>query len=257
MIVGWAHVWPTILAAFLASLVEFVEALTVVLAVGAVRGWRGALVGAGGALGTLLLIGLVLGPALTNLPLRNIQLVVGSLLLLFGMRWLRKAILRSAGVIPLHDEQATFTKETEALQRMGNADRVWDAVAMVTSFKITMLEGLEVIFIVIAVGAGGSGLLIAASLGAVAALVLVVLLGVVIHKPLSAVPENSLKFVVGVLLSVFGAFWIGEGMSLRWPGEEWSILGLTLGFLVFALVSIPLCRAVRQRQPRSRTAGIS
>jgi uncharacterized membrane protein len=242
MTVDWVHAWPTVLAAFLASLVEFVEALTVVLAVGTVRGWRGALIGTGSALAILLAIVVVLGPALTLIPLQVVQLVVGSLLLLFGMRWLRKAILRSAAVIPLHDEEAAYAKETELLRRRGRVGPGWDMVAIATSFKITMLEGLEVIFIVIAVGAGGVGLLIPASVGAVAALFLVVALGIVVHKPLSTVPENTLKFAVGVLLSGFGTFWVGEGIGLGWPGEDWAILGLTLGFLLFALIAVPLCR---------------
>jgi Ca2+/H+ antiporter, TMEM165/GDT1 family len=243
MIIGWAHAGPTVAAAFLASLVEFVEALTVVLAVGTVRGWRGALVGSGGAIGVLLVIVLALGPALTRIPLDIVQLAVGALLLLFGMRWLRKAILRSAGVIPLHDEQAAFAKETASLRQMGGARRGWDMIAIATAFKITMLEGLEVVFIVIAVGAGGVGLLIPASAGAAAALVLVVALGAVVHKPLSTIPENTLKFAVGVLLSAFGAFWVGEGMGFGWPGADWSIVGLTLGFLFSALLSVPLCRS--------------
>lgn len=243
MTVDWVHAWPTVAAAFLASLVEFVEALTVVLAVGTVRGWRGALIGTGSALGVLLVIVVALGPALTRVPLEYVQLVVGGLLLLFGMRWLRKAILRSAGVIPLHEEEASYEKEAESLRRVGGAGRGWDTVAIATAFKITMLEGLEVVFIVIAVGAGGVGLLIPASVGAVAALLLVVVLGVVVHKPLSTIPENTLKFIVGVLLSAFGAFWVGEGMGLGWPGEDWSILGLTFGFLLFALLSVPLCRS--------------
>lgn len=243
MIVNWSHAWATILAAFLASLVEFVEALTVVLAVGTIRGWRGALIGAGSALAVLLLIVLALGPALTRIPLEDVQLAVGSLLLLFGMRWLRKAILRSARIIPLHDEEEAYAKEAESLRHQSGAGHGWDTVAIATSFKITMLEGLEVIFIVIAVGAGGVGLLIPASVGAVAALLLVIALGVVVHKPLSTIPENTLKFIVGVLLSAFGAFWVGEGMGLGWPGDDWSILGLTLGFLVFALLSVHLCRS--------------
>ncbi len=242
MIVDWVHAWTTLLAAFLASLVEFVEALTVVLAVGTVRGWRGALIGTGSALAILLAIAVVLGPALTLIPLKVVQLLVGALLLLFGMRWLCKAILRSAGVIPLHDEEAAYAKETELLRRQARIGRGWDTVAIATSFKITMLEGLEVIFIVIAVGAGGVGLLIPASVGAMAALLLVVALGVVIHKPLSTVPENALKFAVGVLLSGFGTFWVGEGIGLGWPGEDWSIPCLTLGFLLFALIAIKLCR---------------
>ena len=242
MIVDWSHAWPAAAAAFLASLVEFVEALTIVLAVGAVRGWRGALTGTGAALLVLLLIVAALGPALARVPLDVVQLLVGMLLLLFGMRWLRKAILRSAGVIPLHDEGAAYEQETQSLQRLGKSGGGWDRVAVATSFKIAMLEGLEVVFIVIAVGAGGVGLLIPASIGALAALLCVVLLGLAIHKPLTAIPENTLKFCVGVLLSAFGAFWVGEGVGLNWPGEDWSILILTLGFLVVALVSVRICR---------------
>jgi uncharacterized membrane protein len=243
MITNWAHAWPTGVAAFFASLVEFVEALTVVLAVGTVRGWRSALMGAGSGLVLLLAIVLALGPALTRIPLDMVQLVVGTLLLLFGMRWLRKAILRYAGVIPLHDEAATFEKETMSLRLLGGKAAGWDAVAIGTAFKITMLEGLEVIFIVIAFGAGGPDLLIPASVGAVAALLLVIVLGLFVHKPLSTVPENTLKFVVGILISAFGAFWVGEGLGLSRPGNDWSILSLTLGFLIFGLLAIPLCKA--------------
>lgn len=242
MIVDWGHAWPTITAAFLASIVEFVEALTVVLAVGTVRGWAGALIGTGGALALLLAIVVVFGPALTRIPLEDVQLVVGALLLLFGMRWLRKAILRAAGILALHDEDVAYAKETESLRRIGRVKGHWDSVAIATAFKITMLEGLEVVFIVIAVGAGGVGLLVPASIGAVAALLLVAALGVVVHQPLSAVPENTLKFVVGILLAAFGTFWVGEGLGLGWPGQDWSILGLTLGFLLFALVTVRLCR---------------
>lgn len=239
---NWGHAWPSIVAAFLASLVEFVEALTVVLAVGTVRGWRAALAGSGGALGVLLLLVIVLGPALARIPLHHIQLAVGALLLLFGMRWLRKAVLRSAGVIALHDEEAAFAKETAALRQARRIDRGWDGVAIATAFKITMLEGVEVVFIVLAVGAGGVGLLIPASAGAIAALIVVVILGVLIHKPLSMIPENTLKFAVGVLLTAFGTFWVGEGIGLEWPGQDWSILGLVAGFLMIALLSVLGCR---------------
>ena len=239
--IGWAHGGPTILAAFLASLVEFVEALTVILAVGSVRGWPGAIGGAAAALAVLLAIIVALGSTLTRIPLDAIQLVVGTLLLLFGLRWLRKAILRSAGIIPLHDEAAAFAKETAAMQRLAGGGG-WDRVAFAASFQITMLEGAEVVFIVIAIGAGGAGLLIPASLGALAALLLVILLGLLVHKPLANVPENSLKFVVGVLLSAFGTFWLGEAISLAWPGADWSILALAAGFLLAAALAIPLCR---------------
>ena len=248
----WAHVAPAVTAAFLASIVEGVEALTVVLAVGSVRGWRGALTGAGAALAVLLLLVAIFGPALALVPLGLVQLVVGTLLLLFGMRWLRKAILRAAGVLPLHDEAAAFAKQTKAMQVSGARGAGLDRVGFAAAFQITMLEGVEVVFIVVAVGAGGVGLMFPAALGAVAALLLVVLLGVIVHKPLSRVPENQLKFVVGVLLSSFGAFWAGEGMGLAWPGDDWSILALVLGFLGAAMICAQVCgRTVRQRLARS------
>jgi uncharacterized membrane protein len=241
--IAWTHAAPSVLAAFLASLVEFVEALTVILAVGSVRGWRGALGGAGVALGVLLAIVAVLGTALTRIPLALIQAGVGALLLLFGLRWLRKAVLRSAGVIPLHDEAAAFAKETEAMRRVAGGGGGWDRVAFGAAFQITMLEGTEVVFIVIAIGAGGAGLLLPASLGALAALLVVAALGLIVHRPLARVPENTLKFVVGVLLSAFGAFWAGEGMGVDWPGADWSILGLIAGFLAVAWLAVPLCRS--------------
>lgn len=241
--IDWAHAGPTILAAFLASTVEFVEALTIVLAVGAVRGWRGALGGTGLALLVLLAIVVVLGPSLTGIPRDLVQIGVGILILLFGMRWLRKAILRAAGAIPLHDEEAEFAKQTTALRGLGGLTQGWDRVAVATSFKITMLEGIEVVFIVVALGAGGTGLLMPASLGAVAALLLVVLLGLVLHRPVAMVPENTLKFVVGVLLCAFGTFWVGEGIGLAWPGEDLAIMALNAGFLAAALIAVPICRA--------------
>jgi uncharacterized membrane protein len=241
MMVNWAHAWPAATAAFLASLVEFVEALTVVLAVGTVRGWRGALVGAGSAVAVLLLAVLLLGPLLTRVPIATVQLAIGTLLLLFGMRWLRKAILRAAGVIPLHDEESAFAKESAFLRSLAGGGR-WDKVGIATAFKITMLEGLEVVFIVVAVGAEGSGLLVPASVGALAAMLLVLALGVLVHRPLAALPENALKFIVGVLLSAFGVFWTGEGMDIAWPGKDWSILGLVAGFLAVSLLAVRLCR---------------
>ncbi len=174
--VGWTHAGTSALAAFLASLVEATEAMTVVLAVGAVRGWRGAIIGSIAGLAALLVLVAVLGPALTQIPLGLVQLAVGALLLLFGLRWLRKASLRAAGVIALHDEADTYAKQTAALRAHGTAVAEWDRVAVSASFKIVMLEGMEVVFIVVAVGAGG-GLIVPASAGALAALLVVVLLG--------------------------------------------------------------------------------
>ncbi len=241
---SWTHAAPTVLAAFLASAVEFVEALTVILAVGSVRGWRDTLAGAAAAVGALLVIVAGLGSTLAKVPLASMQLVVGTLLLLFGMRWLRKAVLRSAGVIALHDEAAAYAKQTRAMQAHA-ASRGWDGIAFGAAFQITMLEGAEVVFIVIAVGAGGAGLLLPASLGAAAALLVVAMLGLALHRPLAMVPENSLKFTVGVLLSAFGSFWAGEGLGIVWPGADWSILGLVAGFLALALLTVPLCRRAR------------
>ncbi|MDP9089594.1 MAG: hypothetical protein M3O26_12765 [Pseudomonadota bacterium] len=252
---NWTHLGPTVAAAFLASLVEFVEALTVVLAVGVVRGWRAALVGSGAATLVLLAIIGLLGPLLTRIPLDTIQLAVGVLLLLFGMRWLRKAILRASGIIAMHDEVRIFAEQEAALRRMEGGRGGLDTAGVIASFKITMLEGIEVVFIVIALGAGGKGLLIAASLGAMAALLVVVAVGAAVHRPLSRVPENTLKFVVGVLLSAFGAFWVGEGLGLTWPGEDWSILGLIAGFSTGALIAVRLARAIRARRTGILSGG--
>ncbi len=229
------------LSAFLASTVEFVEALTVILAIGSVRGWRDALLGTAVALVTLLLLVAVFGSALRQIPLGAIQLVVGTLLLLFGLRWLRKAILRSAGILPLHDEAAVFRQQTDALRGVAAA-RSWDRIAFGAAFQITMLEGTEVVFIVIAIGAGDAGLLLPASTGALAALACVTLLGLAVHRPLSRVPENSLKFIVGVLLSAFGSFWFGDGIGVAWPGDDWSIMGLIAGYLAAACLGVMLCR---------------
>ena len=241
---AWTHFGPSMLTGFLASAVEFVEALTVILAVGSVRGWRDAILGALGAVAVLLALVLVLGSALTSIPVDAIQVAVGVLTLLFGMRWLHKAILRAAGVIPLRDEDAAFARQTARMRGAGRRAG-WDRTAFSATFQVTLLEGIEVVFIVIAIGAGGAGLLLPASVGALLALLLVAALGVAVHKPLARVPENSLKFAVGVLLSGFGCFWFGEGIGIDWPGDDLAILGLVAGFLLLALLSVRLCRAAR------------
>ena len=240
----WTVAAPAISAAFLSSLVEAVEALTIVLAVGTVRGWRPAGLGAVAGLALLALIVLALGPLLDRVPLNLLQLAIGVLLLLFGMRWLRKAILRAAGVIPLHDEAIAYATETAQLREQASLDSArLDWLAALASFKAVMLEGLEVVFIVIAVGAG-RGLIVPASVGAIAACLLVAAIGFAIHRPLARVPENMLKFVVGVMLSAFGVFWIGEGFGVDWPGEDIAIIVFAALFFVVALGTVALTRRV-------------
>jgi Ca2+/H+ antiporter, TMEM165/GDT1 family len=225
-------------SAFVASFVEAVEALTVVLAVGLARGWRSALTGAAAALAALALIVGVLGPLMGAVPIRALQGVLGVLLLLFGLRWLRKAILRAIGVVALHDEDAAFRRQTlelteEAWRRARGAD--W--IAGVTAFKAVLLEGIEVVFIVIAVGAA-RGLIGLASAGAFAACAVVAMIGAAVHRPLARVPENALKFVVGVMLSAFGLFWTGESLGVEWPGGDAAILAFAALFLGVALALV-------------------
>lgn len=214
----------TVLAAFLASLVEVVEAFTIILAVGLTRGWRPALLGAGLAFLLLVALAMVFGPVLTAIPIHLVQFVVGALLVLFGMRWLRKAILRRAGVIALRDEEKAFAKETAELRRQASERRA-DYAAGLASFKAVLLEGIEVIFIVVAVGTT-RGLTLYAALGALAAVLVVTVMGIVVHRPLKQVPENTLKYVVGLMLTSFGVFWTGEGLGADWSGGDLALLGI-------------------------------
>ncbi|MBI1170512.1 hypothetical protein GC209_03845 [bacterium] len=214
----------TVTAAFLGSFVEVVEAFTIVLAVGITRSWRPALTGAALALALLVVLVLIFGPLFALIPLQALQFVVGVLLLLFGMRWLRKAILRSSGFIPLHDEAKAFAEETDLLKRQA-ADTRADRLAMLAAFKAVLLEGVEVVFIVIATGTA-HGLTFYAGLGALAAVVLVLLIGLMVHRPLTQVPENALKFAVGLMLTAFGIFWTGEGLGAAWPGADLTLPGL-------------------------------
>jgi uncharacterized membrane protein len=238
----WATATPAISAAFLGALVEAVEALTIVLAVATVRGWRPAGSGAFAGLVFLALIVLSFGPFLNLVPLSGLQLVIGILLLLFGMRWLRKAILRAAGVLPLHDETKTFATETAALRGQARRqDKRFDWFAALACFKAVLLEGLEVVFIVIAVGAG-HGLVGPASMGALAACALVIAVGFALRRPLARVPENMLKFAVGVMLSAFGVFWTGEGLGVPWPGHDLAIAGSAVLFLMVGVIAIALLR---------------
>jgi uncharacterized membrane protein len=236
-----ATVFSTVIAAFLASFVEVVEAFTIVLAVGLTRGWRPAFIGTGLALLVLITLVLVFGPLLALIPIAYVQFVVGVLLILFGMRWLRKAILRSTGVIALHDEEKAFVAEMASLEQQTN-DRRADYLAGFAAFKAVLLEGIEVIFIVIAVGTT-RGLTLYAGLGALAAVVVVMAIGLALHKPLSRVPENTLKFVVGLMLTSFGVFWTGEGLGAKWPGADLALLVI---FAIFAVASWAILKAARR-----------
>jgi uncharacterized membrane protein len=233
-----------VLGAFLASAVEMVEALTIVLGVGIVRGWRSTLIGVGAASLVLALLVAALGPALGHIPIGTLRLVVGALLLAFGLQWLRKAILRSSGYKDLHDEDEAFRQEREQAAAAGNEQRAGlDWYSFTVAFKGVLLEGLEVVFIVIAFGSAEGHLGLAAA-GAVAALVVVLVAGLLAKGPLSRVPENTIKFAVGLLLTSFGCFWAAEGAGVDWPGDELSLLGVIAFFVV---VSIVLVRVLRRR----------
>jgi uncharacterized membrane protein len=232
-----------VLAVFAACAVEAVEALTIVLAVGVSRGWRSAGQGIVAGLVVLTVVIAALGPALTAMPLDALRLVVGGLLLVFGLGWLRKAILRAAGLKALHDEQAIFAREFAAAQvaEAGQRGLVSDWYAFTLSFKGVLLEGLEVAFIVLTFGTnqGGIGL---AVLGAGAAVVLVCAAGFMVRGPLSRVPENTMKFGVGVLLTSFGTFWSAEGAGARWPGADAALLAVIGVVLASALLLVALLR---------------
>jgi uncharacterized membrane protein len=230
---------------FLASAVEMVEALTIVLGVGVVRGWRSTLIGVGAAAVVLAVLVAALGPALSQIPITALRFVVGALLLAFGLQWLRKAILRSSGYKPLHDEDEAYREERERAVAAGEEPKAGlDWYSFTVAFKGVLLEGLEVVFIVIAFGSAQHRLGWAAA-GAAAALVLVVVAGVLARGPLSHVPENTIKFVVGLLLTSFGCFWGAEGAGVEWPGEDLALLGV-IGF--FAAVSFILVRVLRRRK---------
>jgi uncharacterized membrane protein len=236
-------------ATFVASAVEAVEALTIVLAVGVVRGWRSTLLGVGAA--GIVLVGVVaaLGPALRLIPIGTLRFVVGALLLAFGMQWLRKAILRASGYKPLHDEAAAYTRERNEAATAARPSAGVDWYSFTVAFKGVLLEGLEVTFIVVTFGSTQNRLWVAAA-AAAAAVVIVVVAGFAVRGPLERVPENQLKFVVGVLLTSFGIFWAGEGAGVSWPLGDAAIL-VIVAFL--ALVSLALTRALRLTPAPART----
>jgi uncharacterized membrane protein len=229
-----------VLSVFIASIVEGVEALTIVLAVGTTRGWRSTWYGVGTAILTLTVFVTILGPALTSIPINILRLVVGGLLLTFGLQWLRKAILRASGFKPLHDEAAIFIKAAAEARKAGAAGRegvIDDWYSFTIAFKGVLLEGLEVAFIVVTFGANQGSIPLAVA-GAIAAILVIVIVGLVIHQPLAQVPENTLKFVVGVMLTSFGIFWGSEGAGIRWPGSDAALLGVIALIAITALTLV-------------------
>ncbi len=234
-----------VLSVFLASAVESVEALTIVLATGITRGWRSTLLAVGAALVALALLIAILGPAVATIPLSALRVVIGTLLLIFGMQWLRKAILRASGLKMTRDEDAIYRKEVSALgQTPPKRSTEIDWTGFVVAFKGVFLEGLEVAFIVVTFGSSANNIPLAV-LGGALAVLLVTAIGIALHRPLSRVPENVLKFSVGLMLVAFGTFWSGEGLGVAWPGADWILVGLVL---VYALFSWALVLVLRGQQ---------
>jgi len=221
--------------AFVASAVEFVEATTIVLAVGVTRGWRAPLIGTLAAAGTLAIIIATLGVALvTIVPEHLLKGVVGALLLLFGLRWLRKAVLRFAGIVAIHDEELIYQREIAELRAQGLRKNEFDWVGFLVAFKAVLLEGTEVAFIVIAFGAAGGAALTSA----------MVALGAALRQPLTMVPENWLKFGVGAMLCSFGVFWFAEALGMEWPGDALSIPFIVATFLAASWLAVRMLRTL-------------
>jgi uncharacterized membrane protein len=232
-------------SAFLASAVEFVEALTIVLASGITRGWRSSLIGLAAATVALAAIVAALGPALTLIPIDVLRLVVGGILLAFGLQWLRKAILRASGFKALHDESAIFAKETAEARTVVREERAGlDWYGFTLSFKGVLLEGLEVAFIVLTFGSTQGSIPLAA-LGAGIALALVAVVGVLVRAPLTRVPENTMKFAVGVMLTTFGTFWATEGAGAHWPGDDASLPAVLAFVIALSFASVGLLKRRR------------
>jgi uncharacterized membrane protein len=229
------------ISVFLACAVEAVEALTIVLAVGTTRSWRSALGGMGAAVLVLAAMTAILGPRLTSLPLDTLRLVVGGLLLVFGLQWLRKAILRGAGLKAQHDEEEIYLEEAAAARAAGVAGHEFDVYSFTIAFKGVLLEGLEVVFIALTFGANQHRLGLAA-VAAAAAVLVVAVVGVAVRRPLANAPENAMKFSVGVMLTSFGIFWGAEGAGADWPGGDGALLALVPTVLAFSLLLVRLFR---------------
>jgi uncharacterized membrane protein len=230
---------------FLASTVETVEAVTIVLAVGVTRGWRSVVIAIFAALAVLAVIVVAIGPALVQIPIDILRLIVGGLLLIFGLQWLRKAILRASGLKEIHDEVAIFAREAAAARANPPSDpKAFDAYAFTLAFKGVFLEGLEVAFIVLTFGATAQKIPLAAA-AALVAVVMVAIIGFFVRGPLATVPENTLKFVVGIMLTTFGIFWGAEGAGVSWPAGDAALFGIVAGTAIFSLV----CVTVLKRRP--------
>ena len=241
------------LAVFLACVVEAVEATTIVLAAGTARDWRSALLGVGAGLVVLAVIVAALGPAVSAIPLGGLRLVVGAILLIFGLQWLRKAILRASGYKALHDEDLIFQTQLAAARDAGTQSRrgVSDWYAFTLSFKGVVLEGLEVAFIALTFGSNQHDIPLA-SVAAIAAVVVDAVAGFAVRAPLARVPENTVKFIVGIMLTSFGMFWGAEGAHAHWPGADAALLVLIPGIAVLALGMVV---ALRRRLPEPALAG--
>jgi uncharacterized membrane protein len=245
--------WGLAISVFLACAVEAVEALTIVLAVGTTRGWRSTLRGVGVALLVLAALTAVLGPALTALPINVLRVVVGALLLIFGLQWLRKAILRSSGLKGLHDEDEAYAEQQAAARAAGAVpEGRFDPYSFTIAFKGVLLEGLEVAFIVLTFGANQHNVGLAAAAAGLAVLVIVIV-GVGVQAPLARVPENRLKFAVGVMLTSFGMFWGAEGAGVHWPGSDGALLVIIPATLWFSLGLVAGFK--RRRSVPARSVG--
>jgi len=236
-----AHIF-LVLSVMLASAVEMVEATTIVLAVGTTRAWRGAFIGVAAGLGALAVIVGALGPAISQIPLETLRIIVGGLLLVFGLTWLRKAILRASGWKALHDESAIFAEEREIASKAAIVAGAFDSYGFALCFKAVVLEGLEVAFIVLTFGSNAKNIPLAA-LGALLAVVVVVVVAVAVRAPLSRVPENTMKYAVGLMLVTFGTFWGAEGAGVTWPGSDAALLFL---LALYFVASVGLVAALRQ-----------
>jgi uncharacterized membrane protein len=243
------------ISVFLACAVEAVEALTIVLAVGVSRSWRSSLIGVAAATLLLAVLTAGLGPALTSLPINTLRIVVGGLLLIFGLQWLRKAILRSAGLKSRHDEEETYREELAAAGEAGRVGARLDGYSFTVAFKGVFLEGLEVVFIVLTFGANQHNIGLAA-IAATVAVGVIVITGIAVHQPLSRMPENTMKFGVGVMLTSFGIFWGAEGAGAHWPGGDAALLALVPATLAFGLALAAVLRRRAAAAGRGRVGEV-